>query len=123
MQDSAEAIARTIHEAMDTRSAALEEVRVLSSGLQDTNHAAGEAWRNYKDRFAGLDEDLKSTLELMTQMLSGTMDEFRQFAQEVDRSLASAVGRLGDALGQIEEYAEALEKFTERLPETSIAAE
>jgi hypothetical protein len=111
MQQASDKLATSLSDVANARTEALNEVRALTSGLKETSGAAELAWKDYQARFAGVDEDLRKTHELLAKTLSDTMEEFRKFAQDVDLQLAKAVNRFGDSLASIEEHSETLSDF------------
>lgn len=102
---------------------ALGEMKELAGSIRQTQAAAEEAWRDYRARFEGVDRALSEATGKLAETLGDSLTEFRKFAQETDREMASAVSRLGNMMTQIEEYAESLDDFVEENRSMREAAE
>lgn len=102
---------------------ALGEMKSLAEGVRATQDAAEQAWHDYRARFEGVDRSLSEATEKLAQTLADSLTEFREFAQNVDREMAAAVGRLGNTMTQIEEYAESLDEYVEQTRSQREAAE
>lgn len=92
---------------------AIGEMKQLATSIRETQAAAEAAWRDYRARFEGVDRALSEATGKLAETLGDSLTEFRKFAQDTDREMASAVGRLGNMMTQIEEYAESLDDFVE----------
>lgn len=101
----------------------LGEMKSLAEGVRATQDAAEQAWQDYRARFEGVDRSLSEATEKLAQTLADSLTEFREFAQNVDREMAAAVGRLGNTMTQIEEYAESLDEYVEQSRSQREAAE
>ena len=102
---------------------ALGEMKSLAEGVRATQDAAEQAWHDYRARFEGVERSLSEATEKLAQTLADSLTEFREFAQNVDREMAAAVGRLGNTMTQIEEYAESLDEYVEQTRSQREAAE
>lgn len=102
---------------------ALGEMKELAGSIRQTQATAEEAWRDYRARFEGVDRALSEATGKLAETLGDSLTEFRKFAQETDREMASAVSRLGNMMTQIEEYAESLDEFVEENRSLREAAE
>jgi methyl-accepting chemotaxis protein len=103
--------------------AALTEMRSLADSIRSTQQSAETAWSDYRARFEGVDQALSKATEKLAETLGDSLTQFRNFAQETDRQMANAVGRLSNTLTQIEEYAESLDDFVEETRAMREAAE
>ncbi len=90
---------------------ALGEMKELASGVRQTHSAAETAWRDYRARFEGVDQMLGKAVDTVTSCLN----EFRKFAQDTDRELATAISKLGQIVEPIEEYAESLDEMVSEM--------
>lgn len=106
-------LTKTITEERAAGVQALSEMKGLAEDVRATHSAAAGAWQDYRARFEGVDRSLADATDKLAQTLADSLTQFRDFAQKVDREMASAVGRLGNTMTQIEEYAEALDEFVE----------
>ena len=93
---------------------AIREMRELAEGVKQTHAAAEGAWRDYRARFEGVDRAMAETTERLASTLGDSLTEFRRFAQDTDRELAAAVGKLAGTVTQIEEYAGALDEYVDQ---------
>lgn len=91
----------------------INEMKELAQDVRATHSAAAGAWQDYRARFEGVDRSLAEATDKLAQTLADSLTQFRDFAQKVDREMASAVSRLGNTMTQIEEYAESLDEFIE----------
>lgn len=113
VSEASERLARTVETDRAADSLALGEMKVLAEGVRTTQDAAEQAWRDYRARFEGVDRALSQATEKLAETLGDSLTEFRKFAQDTDREMASAVSRLANTMTQIEEYAESLDQFVE----------
>lgn len=111
--DAAGRIANAVEQSGAAEQEAVREMKTLAEGVRQTHAAAETAWRDYRARFEGVDRAMAQTTEKLASTLGESLSEFRRFAQETDRELASAVAKLGGTLTSIEEYAESLEEYVE----------
>lgn len=114
VHEAARELAQTVASDRVADAAALSEMKALAEGLRATQSAAEQAWHDYRARFEGVDSALSAATEKLAQTLGDSLTEFRQFAQDTDRELAAAVGRLGNTVTQIEDYAESLDEYVEQ---------
>lgn len=123
VNQAAARIADTVDADRTAATAALGEMRSLAESIRTTQQAAETAWSDYRARFEGVDRALAGATEKLASTLGDSMTEFRKFAQEIDREMASAVSRLSNAVNQIEEYAGSLDDFVEESRTMREAAE
>lgn len=98
-------------------------MKELSASIRETQKSAEDAWRDYRARFEGVDKALAEATDKLAETLGDSLTEFRKFAQDTDREMASAVSRLGNMMAQIEEYAESLDNYVEDTKNMREAAE
>lgn len=113
LNEAAGRIATSVENSGAAEQEALREMRQLAEGVRETHAAAEAAWRDYRARFEGVDRAMAETADKLASTLGESFQEFRRFAQETDRELAAAVGKLAGTVTQIEEYAEALDEYVE----------
>lgn len=113
MGEAANRIASAVEQSGTAEQEAVREMRELAEGLRQTHAAAEAAWKDYRARFEGVDRAMAQTTEKLASTLGDLFAEFRRFAQDTDRELASAIAKLAGTVTQIEEYAEALDEFVE----------
>lgn len=123
VNQAANQLAQTITTDRAAGSEALGEMRALAEGVRTTQNAAEQAWRDYRARFEGVDKAMSDATDKLAQTLADSLTEFREFAQNVDREMAAAVGRLSNTMTQIEEYAESLDDYVEQARNSREAAE
>jgi len=123
VNQAANQLAQTITADRAAGTQALGEMKSLAEGVRATQDAAEQAWHDYRARFEGVDRALSEATEKLAQTLADSLTEFREFAQNVDREMAAAVGRLGNTMTQIEEYAESLDEYVEQARSQREAAE
>ena len=123
VSQAANQLTKTIAEDRSAATQAIGEMKELASGVRATHSAATEAWQQYRARFEGVDRSLADATDKLAQTLADSLTQFRDFAQKVDREMASAVSRLGNTMTQIEEYAESLDEFVEHARKSKGAAE
>lgn len=123
VNQAANQLAQTITSDRAAGSEALGEMRALAEGVRTTQNAAEQAWRDYRARFEGVDKAMSDATDKLAQTLADSLTEFREFAQNVDREMAAAVGRLSNTMTQIEEYAESLDEYVEQARSSREAAE
>lgn len=111
--EAAGKIAGAVEQSGAAEQEAVREMRELAEGIRQTHAAAEAAWRDYRARFEGVDRAMAQTTEKLASTLGDSFAEFRRFAQDTDRELASAVAKLAGTVTQIEEYAEALDEYVE----------
>jgi len=114
VNQAASDLAKTVTSDRMANTQALGEMRALVEGVRATQGAAEKAWTDYRARFEGVDKALANATDKLAQTLADSLSEFREFAQNVDREMATAVGRLGNSMTQIEEYAESLDEYVEQ---------
>jgi ABC-type transporter Mla subunit MlaD len=113
LSEAAGRIASAVEQSGAAEQEAVREMRELAEGIRQTHAAAETAWRDYRARFEGVDRAMAQTTERLASTLGDSFAEFRRFAQDTDRELASAVAKLAGTVTQIEEYAEALDEYVE----------
>lgn len=113
INDAAGRIVRSLETNQQLDAQTVQSLRELADGIRETQDSATKAWTEYRARFEGVDKSLEKTTVRLGETLEGTFGEFKRFAQETDRELASAVSKLSGALTAIEEYAESLNAFVE----------
>jgi hypothetical protein len=116
-------LAQTVAADRAADSAALTQMTSLSDGIRATQEAAEEAWREYRARFEAVDRALAAATEKLAETLGDSLTEFRKFAQDTDREMASAVSRLGNTLTQLEDYVGSLDEYVEETRGLREAAE
>jgi DNA anti-recombination protein RmuC len=116
-------IAETVEADRAADSRALSEMKSLAESVRGTQEAAEQAWRDYRARFEGVDRALSDATDKLAETLGDSLTQFRKFAQETDREMASAVGRLGNMMTAIEEYAGSLDDYVEERRTVREAAE
>lgn len=116
-------IAQTVADDRAADTLALSEMKSLAEGVRATQEAATQAWQDYRARFENVDQALSASTQLLAQTLGDSLTEFRKFAQDTDREMASAVSRFSNTLTQIEEYAESLDEYVEETRGLKEAAE
>lgn len=116
-------IAETVKADRAADSLALSEMTALAGSIRATQEAAESAWRDYRGRFEGVDRSLSDATDKLAETLGDSLTEFRKFAQETDREMASAVSRLGNMMTAIEEYAGSLDDYVDEVRTTREAAE
>ncbi|MGY2733616.1 anti-phage ZorAB system protein ZorA [Sphingomonas sp. UYP23] len=112
--DAANRVASAVEASGAAEAQALREMRELADGVKQTHAAAEGAWRDYRARFEGVDRAMAETADRLAATLGESLTEFRRFAQDTDREMAAAIGKLATTVSQIEEYAEALDEFVEQ---------
>lgn len=115
VNQAATRIADTIDNDRAAAAEALSEMKALAASIRETQGAAEGAWNDYRARFEGVDRALSEATGKLAETLGDSLTEFRTFAQDTDREMASAVSRLGNIMTQIEEYAESLDDFVNSL--------
>jgi methyl-accepting chemotaxis protein len=123
VNQAASKIAQTVEMDRAADAAALNEMRALAESIRGTQDAAEQAWRDYRARFEGVDRALSDATGNLAETLGDSLSQFRTFAQETDREMASAVGRLGNMMTAIEEYAGSLDDYVEETRTVREAAE
>lgn len=113
VNEAAGRIARSVEAQQSAGGEALAGLNSLADGIRETQSAAEEAWLEYRARFEGVDKSLEQAALKLGQTLGDSLDEFRKFAQQTDRELASAMGKLSNVLSSIDDYAEALDGYVE----------
>lgn len=113
INDAAGRIVRSLEANQQMDAQTVQSLRDLAEGIRETQESATKAWTEYRARFEGVDKSLEKTTVRLGETLEGTFGEFKRFAQDTDRELASAVGKLSGALTAIEEYAESLNAYVE----------
>lgn len=115
VNDAADRVARTVEADRQADDVAIAEMRTLAEAMRETHLAADTAWREYRARFEQVDRALAETTGKLVETLGDSFAEFRRFAQDTDRELASAVSRLAGTVTQVQEYAEALDEYVAEL--------
>lgn len=123
VKQAASRIADTVEADRTAAIAALNEMRSLADAIRLTQQSAETAWGDYRARFEGVDRALSQATEKLAETLGDSLTQFRTFAQETDREMASAVSRLSNTLTQIGDYAESLDDFVEEARQMREAAE
>jgi methyl-accepting chemotaxis protein len=116
-------IAETVKADRAADTLALSEMTALAGSIRATQEAAETAWRDYRSRFEGVDRSLSDATDKLAETLGDSLTEFRKFAQETDREMASAVSRLGNMMTAIEEYAGSLDDYVDEVRTTREATE
>lgn len=104
-------LAATAAEQTRAGAEAFESLKALAAGIRATEEAAAEAWRDYRTRFEGVDQNLAHTLDRMGGALADALQQLRDFAGKIDQELAAAVLRLATPLDAIQESGEAIRRF------------
>ena len=113
INDAAGRIVRSLEANQQMDVETVQSLQNLAKGIRETQEAAETAWTDYRARFENVDKALERTTVKLGETLEGTFGEFKRFAADTDRELASAVGKLSGALTSIEEYAESLNDYVE----------
>jgi hypothetical protein len=112
-----------IERVMEADAAALKSLGELSEGMKGTQEAAETAWRNYRERFEGVDKALAAVVEKIASTLGESMGEFQKFTTAFDTEMAKAISRLGAAIDGMHDYAESLDAYVDSIRPQSEAAE
>jgi len=96
-------------------SSALDRLKELGAGIEETQSAASAAWHDYRARFEGVDQALAKSLDGISQALADALRELRQFAVELDTQMAKVVDRLATSLNAIEDQGQAISEYAEAL--------
>ncbi len=123
VNQAAQQLAQTVAADRAADAVALGQMTALAEGVRATQEAAEEAWREYRSRFEAVDRALAAVAEKLAETLGDSLTEFRKFAQDTDREMASAVSRLGNTLTQLEDYAGSLDDYVEETRGRREAAE
>lgn len=116
LASAATEMSRSLASHNESAVALLNETRSLSEGIKATQESAEAAWRDYRNRFDGVDRSLGETVERMSVGLGDAIGTLRDFVAQLDRDLADIVGKITTPLDTISELAESIESFAERLP-------
>ena len=90
-------------------------MKVLATAIRETQDAARKAWQDYQTRFEGVDKSLENAGGKFAETIGESLESFRKFSADTDKEMASAVGKMGKTLDQIEDYAGTLSEFVEAL--------
>lgn len=114
--DSAVGQTQAMLTAMNERGEAhVETVRTLSTSLEETSTTAGNAWRDYRDRFEGVDQDLAAALERIKGASTEHAVHLNDYVGRIDKALGDAVLRLEGPVISLGELASQIEDLMTRL--------
>jgi methyl-accepting chemotaxis protein len=110
---ASERLQRLFEDSQSNQEEVLAEMKELATAIRETQDAARNAWEDYRARFEGVDQSLENAGGKFADVIGDSLDNFRRFSDETDKEMASAVGKMGKTLDQIEEYAGTLSEFVE----------
>ncbi len=88
------------------------EVAATGRLLHEENQKIASIWRDYHERFEGVDAALTSVFEKLDEGLQHYQAQVRDYLKEVDQQVSKAIGLLGSAIVDLQET---LEDRSERL--------
>ncbi|OYU51943.1 MAG: hypothetical protein CFE27_08730 [Alphaproteobacteria bacterium PA1] len=112
---ASERLQRLFEESQTNQDDVLAEMKVLATAIRETQDSARKAWQDYQTRFEGVDKSLENAGGKFAETIGESLDSFRKFSADTDKEMASAVGKMGKTLDQIEDYAGTLSEFVEAL--------
>lgn len=112
---ASERLQRLFEESQTNQDDVLAEMKVLATAIRETQDAARKAWQDYQTRFEGVDKSLENAGGKFAETIGESLESFRKFSADTDKEMASAVGKMGKTLDQIEDYAGTLSEFVEAL--------
>jgi hypothetical protein len=110
-----ERLQRLFEDSQTNQADVLAEMKELATAIRDTQDAARKAWQDYQARFEGVDKSLENAGGKFAETIGESLESFRKFSADTDKEMASAVGKLGKTLDQIEDYAGTLSEFVESM--------
>lgn len=99
IQSAGEEIQKSLRALSDLAS----RVQQSSRDLRETQERTAESWRLYSERFEGTDESLARVFQEIHDGLDRYTERIRDFTQEVDRNLASAVETLTAVVRELDD--------------------
>jgi hypothetical protein len=110
---ASERLQRLFEDSQSNQGEVLAQMKELAVAIRETQDAARKAWQDYQARFEGVDQSLESAGGKFAEIIGESLESFRRFSAETDKEMASAVGKMGKTLDQIEDYAGTLSEFVE----------
>ena len=79
----------------------VDRVDSLVNTLEQHQQSVAEAWRQYQNRFEGIDQSLARVFQQIDDGLSGYCDQVKQFANELDKTTSGTVQQLASATSEL----------------------
>lgn len=115
LSDASLSVDETSQKLAEVTDGAFEKIQAVSESMQETMSAAEEAWDAYQDRFGEVDEKLGQILLQLSGALENNAQRMSDYVSQIDRELAGAVGRFGDAVQPLTDLADNLEDLNRDL--------
>jgi hypothetical protein len=126
---SAEAIAKaagSIERSLDAEArsneAARSEAQQLAAALQDTARAAGEAWADYRARFADVDRALGEALVKLTDASTSHAENLNERVAQIDAALGNGIAQLAGALEPLSTLRDTVEELADTMSGRAVQA-
>jgi chromosome segregation ATPase len=115
MADASRRIADATASAERSISGAQAEIREISQLLHTTMETTTQQWRDYEQRFKGVDDSLGVVLDRIIQSVQENLEALRSFVERIDEKLSGAVDKLGGGIDELGEFAQSMEQLTIKL--------
>ena len=115
MADASRRIADATASAERSISGAQAEIRDIGQLLHATMETTAQQWRDYEQRFKGVDESLGVVLDRIIQSVQENLEALRSFVEKIDEKLSGAVDKLGGGIDELGEFAQSMEQLTAKL--------
>ncbi len=89
---------------------------ILVRELEKHQESTTVVWAQYRERFEGVDDSLRSVFEQMDEGLSRYCSQVQEFTTTLDRTFADAIKNLSGAIG---EFNDSIEDLIPRLPSST----
>lgn len=94
----------------------VERVNTSVATLEKHQESVAQAWRQYQERFAGIDRSLAQVFRQIDEGLSGYCDQVKRFANELDHTTSKTIHDLASVT---HELGQSIEDLTESLPRST----
>lgn len=115
MADASRRIADATASAERSISGAQAEIRDIGQLLHATMETTAQQWRDYEQRFKGVDESLGVVLDRIIQSVQENLEALQSFVEKIDEKLSGAVDKLGGGIDELGEFAQSMELLTAKL--------
>lgn len=124
LEHAAQSVESAVNGLNEASRSAIERAESLANKMGQTAAAAEEAWTDYIERFAEVDEDLGKVLSEITTALSQNAEAMQKYVTDLDGQLSHAVRQFSNAVQPLNDMADNIETAAQRLrDERRIAAE
>ncbi len=106
---------RRVTDSLDSTSNIVGELDAMIRKIEGSQQVVTSAWREYQDRFEGIDDSLADVFKQIDEGLAGYCEKVSEFAQTLDGVTANTIQQLAGANSELMESIEELNENLRRM--------